>query len=147
MRVSINTRQAYSEVDEFLDLISEAKKNKVPKNIRDIFKREKDTKYTKGIIMGADIKDQQLKEETLAIIAWLNLQYWCDDENEKKRLKTIYSQNEKLYNELFKLEFDPVFMFNKENDSNFHMIPLNEKSDKESLMNKIIKIVKKLFNK
>ena len=42
------------------------------------------------ILVGtASIENQKLKEETLGIIALLNLQYWCEDENEKKRLKEV----------------------------------------------------------
>ena len=33
MGVSINTRQAYSEVDEFLGLISNEHRNKIPKKL------------------------------------------------------------------------------------------------------------------
>ena len=89
MGVSINTRQAYSEVDEFLGLISNEHRNKIPKKLREFFREEKDTNYIKGINPNVPIKNQKLKEETLGIIALLNLQYWCEDENEKKRLKEV----------------------------------------------------------
>lgn len=32
MGVLINTRKAYSEIDEFLGLLSEEQRNKIPKN-------------------------------------------------------------------------------------------------------------------
>ena len=99
MGVSINTRQAYSEVDEFLGLISNEHRNKIPKKLREFFREEKDTNYIKGINPNVPIKNQKLKEETLGIIALLNLQYWCKDETEKKRLQTIYAQNEKEHQE------------------------------------------------
>ena len=95
MGVSIKTRQAYSEIDEFLELLSEEQRNEIPKKLRDFFKKEKHTEYVKNIDKDIPIKDQNLKEETLAIIALLNLQYWCKDEKEKKRLKSVYAQNEK----------------------------------------------------
>ena len=41
MGVSINTRQAYSEVDEFLGLISNEHRNKIPKKLREFFREEK----------------------------------------------------------------------------------------------------------
>ena len=47
MGVSINTRQAYSEVDEFLGLISNEHRNKIPKKLREFFREEKDTNYIK----------------------------------------------------------------------------------------------------
>ena len=93
--VSIKKRQAYSEIDEFLGLLSEEQRNKIPENLRNFFLNERDTEYVKDIDKDIPIKDQNLKEETLAIIALLNLQYWCKDEKEKKRLISVYSQNEK----------------------------------------------------
>ena len=70
MGISINTRQAYSEVDEFLELISDENRNKIPKKLREFFKEEKDINYIKGINPNISIKNQELKEETLAIIAY-----------------------------------------------------------------------------
>ncbi|MBE5805120.1 MAG: hypothetical protein E7313_00100 [Clostridiales bacterium] len=42
MGVSINTRQAYSEIDEFLGLLSSEQRNKVPQKLRELFIQEKD---------------------------------------------------------------------------------------------------------
>lgn len=101
MGISITTRQAYTEIDNFIELLDEHKKNKIPQKLREYFKKEKDKEYIKTIDLNQPIKEQNLKEETLALIAMLNLQYWCEDENEKQRLKTIYSENERKYqNEL-----------------------------------------------
>lgn len=100
MSIMTKTRQAYSEIDEFLGLLSEEQRNEIPKKLRDFFKEEKDQEYFKNIDKDIPIKDQNLKEETLAIIALLNLQYWCKDEEEKKRLQEIYAQNEKEYQDM-----------------------------------------------
>ncbi len=89
MNISINTRQAYSEIICFLNILSEKKKNEIPKKLVQLFEEEKDIEYVKVIDSKTPIKDQHLKEETLAIIAILNLEYWCKDENEKQRLKNL----------------------------------------------------------
>ena len=107
MGVSINTRKAYSEIDEFLGLLSEEQRNKIPKKLREFFKEEKDQEYKKGINPNIAIKNQDLKEETLGIIALLNLQYWCEDENEKQRLKEVYEKNEQVYQEMLQVAFNP----------------------------------------
>ena len=65
MGVSINTRQAYSEVDEFLGLISNEHRNKIPKKLREFFREEKDTNYIKGINVIEELpnKDKMLSDE------------------------------------------------------------------------------------
>ena len=92
--LSVNTRQAYTELDNFIELLDEHYRNKVPEKLREFFKKEKDNNYIKVIDPNIPIKEQNLKEETLALIAVLNLQYWCEDEDEKRRLKKIYYDNE-----------------------------------------------------
>ena len=49
-------------------------------------------------------------EETLAIIAMLNLKYWCEDKNERERLKQIYRNNEKEYQELVQVGLMKVYL-------------------------------------
>ena len=117
MSVSIKTRQAYSEIDEFLGLLSEEQRNEIPKKLREFFKEEKDTEYIKNIDRNIPIKEQNLKEETLAIIALLNLQYWCKDEEEKKRLKVIYAQNEQQYQDMLYEKYNPNDIFKKKEET------------------------------
>lgn len=57
MGVSINTRQAYSEIDEFLELLSDEQRNKIPKKLREFFREEKDQTYKKGINPKIPIKN------------------------------------------------------------------------------------------
>lgn len=111
--ISVDTRQAYTEIDNFIELLDDYNKNKVPKKLREFFKEEKDNNYTKVIDVNISIKEQNLKEETLALIALLNLQYWCEDEEEKKRLKTIYAKNQKEYEDRLYEKYNPNDIFNK----------------------------------
>ncbi|MGE5472609.1 MAG: hypothetical protein ACM3UU_00100 [Ignavibacteriales bacterium] len=97
MYIPLATRQAYSEIDAFLKILDDYTVNKIPPKLREFFEREKDKNYVKEISTDIPISEQNLKKETLAIIALLNLKYWCDDEEEKVRLKKIYAENEKTY--------------------------------------------------
>ena len=142
MELSINTRQAYSEVDEFLGLISNEHRNKIPKKLREFFREEKDTNYIKGINPNVPIKNQKLKEETLGIIALLNLQYWCEDENEKKRLKEVYAKNEKRYQEYLQVQFNPNEIFKKKEPT---QESLSIVEYKESIIKKLVNKIKNIF--
>lgn len=142
MGVSINIRQAYSEVDEFLGLISNEHRNKIPKKLREFFREEKDTNYIKGINPNVPIKNQKLKEETLGIIALLNLQYWCEDENEKKRLKEVYAKNEKRYQEYLQVQFNPNEIFKKKEPT---QESLSIVEYKESIIKKLVNKIKNIF--
>ena len=154
MSISVNTRQAYSEVDEFIELLSENEKNEIPKKLREFFKEEKDLDYKKNINASIPIKDQNLKEETLAIIALLNLQYWCKDEAEKNRLKSIYMANEEKYQVELREKYNPDNIFKKKaenieenteeniNQENMQMIEYKEPFFKK-IINKLLSIFHK----
>lgn len=146
MFVSIKTRQAYSEIDEFLGLLSEEQRNEIPKKLRDFFKEEKDTEYIKNIDKDIPIKDQNLKEEALAIIALLNLQYWCKDEAEKSRLQAIYAQNEKKCQDILYEKYNPNGIFKKKEET--PMVNNNETKEnmqmieyKEPIFKRIIETI------
>lgn len=119
MSIPIATRQAYTEIDNFIELLDEDTKNKVPQKLRAFFKTEKDKNYIKNINVNQPIKNQELKPETLALIAMLNLQYWCEDENEKERLKNVYAKNENLYQEKLKNKYnlDNIFKNRKKEET------------------------------
>ena len=150
MKISENTRKAYSEVDVFLNLLPEDKRDKVPENVRKYFKEEKDDSYKKSIDPNVDIKDQNLKSETLSIIAALNLKYWCEDEEERKRLIDIYTKNEEIYNDSMKFDIDVEDIF-KDRSNNIDKANINkEKQEKlieyknsrfKTVINKLLKII------
>lgn len=145
MNISLNTRQAYSEVAEFLSLLSDEQRNKIPEKLREFFKREKDKEYVKNINTSIPIKDQKLKEETLAIIALLNIQYWCKDEEEKKRLQAIYAQNEQEYQKMLYEVYNPKDIFKKREET---IIENNNEIKKDMQLVKYKEpIFKKIINK
>lgn len=145
MSIMTKTRQAYSEIDEFLGLLSEEQRNEIPKKLRDFFKEEKDQEYFKNIDKDIPIKDQNLKEETLAIITLLNLQYWCKDEEEKKRLQEIYAQNEKEYQDMLYEKYNPNDIFKKKEGTTIENN--NEIKEKMQMVEYKDSVFKRIINK
>ena len=147
MNLSLNTRQAYSEVHEFLELLSEEQRQKIPIAHRVLFDNERDKEYVKNIDISIPLKEQELKEETLAILALLYLQYWCEDEEEKEQLKAIYAKNEAVYQSMLSQKYNSKDIFNKKED---HSIENNNEiqiSDSEqTIFKRIINIIIKLFH-
>ena len=149
MTISINTRETYAEVDNFIECLDLYDKNKIPESIRKYFNKEKSKNYNKIIDANQPIKNQNLKDETLAIIAMLNLKYWCDDEEEKKRLMTIYSENEKKYQNELKEKYDIEKIFEERNNKKLenyqekNLSKIKKESFWDKLKNTILKILKK----
>ena len=149
--MNIETRQAYSEVNMFLELIGEEMSNQIPLKLRKFFKREMDKNYIPTIDTKIPIKEQRLKRKTIAIIAGLNLQYWCKDEERKKELLEVYSNNEKKYQEELREKYNPDNIFKKRTQEN----TIEEKNIenefalveyKESIFKKLINKIKNIFH-
>lgn len=85
-----NNEIAYTEVDTILSLMDEKYINKIPKNLRGIFKEEKSFDYKPNIDPKKSLNEQNLQRETLVILAILSLNYWCESEEEKQKLIKAY---------------------------------------------------------
>ncbi len=105
------TKETYSEVCEFLELLGAYYINKLPSKLLELFKENKSEEYEPHIKTNIPIKEQSLSEDTLAIIAILNLQYWCEDENEIKRLKEVYQKNEEEYQKALQEKYNSNNIF------------------------------------
>ncbi len=155
------TKQAYAEIDAFIEILPDDIKRKIPKNMKEFFKNQKDKNYKKEIDINIPIEDQNLKEETLALIALLYIKYICEDEEEKRNLKNIYAENERKYREEIRDKYSVEKAMQKRNEvrNNFNnkenTIKNQNKSAKEkslteykeSILKKIINKIKSLFKR
>ena len=157
MNVSIRTRQAYSEMVSFIELLDENDKNKIPSSVKKFFKEEMDKNYVKMIKKDIPIGEQNLKEETFALIALIYLKYLCNDKNEKDRLMNIYASNEKSYRKEIRQKYDIENIFKEKLDKKIETKLEIKKSDqseeksliqyKESVFKKIVKKIKEIIGK
>lgn len=146
--LSTATRQVYTEIDNFIDLLDENERNKIPERLRMFFKKEKDNNYKKEIDINIPIQYQNLKEETLALIAILNLEYWCEDKEEKLRLKRIYFNNEEKYQKDLREKYN--FTFNakiKPNEKTIQKDLVISEHKKNSIFSRIKEFIKTIFKK
>lgn len=83
---------AYAEVLAFIDNLGDYYRNQIPKDVLDHMERNKDPHA--HIELHTSDSDVNISLEASALIAALNLEYWCHDEEEKKRLWELYERNE-----------------------------------------------------
>jgi len=145
--LDINYKKACVEILSFIELLDEEQKNKIPGKLKDFFEDEKDNNYEKIIYKNIPIENQNLMEETFALIAFINLKYLCNDEDQKKRLIKIYEENEKNYQiKLYeKYNIDNIFTKKQKNiiEKETNQIQLIEY--KESIFKKILNKIKEFF--
>ena len=146
-----HTMEVYAEVDTVLGLMDKQYIEEIPLKLRELFSREKSKEYIKQIVADKPLQEQNLKPETLSILAVLNYNYWCKDEAHKKELLDLYSENERKNEEELREKYNADNIFKryiKENKTEENIIQ-NEVAlveYKESIIKKIINKIRNIFH-
>lgn len=137
---------AYAEIDEILNLLEDDYREMVPKKVRDFFKEEKMKDYHPEIDIEKPLIEQNLKRETMVLLAILNLNYWCENEEEKQSFLNELNKNEEEKNELEE-KYNPDNLFKKKQDesiqNNLQIIEYKKPNFIQILLTKIKKILKR----
>ena len=108
-----NLSKAYTEVLLILSYMEQKYVDMIPKKLLDLFNEEKDKNYQPNINPNISLAEQNLQRKTLALLAMLNLNYWCKDENEKQEMLKMYSENDKKIEAEMRERYNPDNLFKK----------------------------------
>ena len=140
--------KAYAEVDEILALMENKYIEKIPRKMREMFKDERTLEYKPEIKVDIPLDKQNLQRKTFAILAMLNLNYWCEDEEEKRKLLQVYTENDKIREEELRKKYNPDNIFkNKQiqvqKEENTSLIEIREENFIKRIIRKIMKFFKR----
>ena len=144
-------REAYVEVLEILNHMEKQYVEKIPLKLREFFQENSSKEYKFHINLTIPLEENKLKENTLSILAMLNLNYWCENEEHKKELISKYNENEQKYQEKLRQKYNPDNLFKDKTQipiqqsqtvqNNLAIVPV-----KESIFTKFIKKLKNIFH-
>ena len=147
----VDNMLAYAEVDEILMLLEDTYREKIPEKVRNFFKEERDNEYKPKIDVEKSLTEQELKRETIILLAILNLNYWCESEKEKQEFLDELTENEKEKKELEK-KYSPDNLFeNRTNnkiennlyEENLQMVEYKKPNFIQRLLEKIARLFRK----
>lgn len=138
---------AYAEVDEILNCIEESYRSRVPKKVRLFFHEERDKEYKVSIDTNKPLENQNLKRQTIVLLAMINLNYWCDSEEEKQELINELKKNDNLVSNGSIDVFDSIN--NKSDGSEEKSIVNNglQVYEKTNIFKKVLAKILRLFKK
>jgi len=143
-----NLFKAYAEVDKILSFMESRYVEKIPLKMREMFKNEKLKDYSPEINPKIPLDEQNLQRKTFAILAMLNLNYWCEDENEKQELIKIYAENDRKREEELREKYNPDNIFKqKDVNSEINEVTAMVEYKRESFIKKLLNKIKNLFRK
>ena len=109
--MGFENQEVYSEVYEIINNMPKEYTKKIPENVKSFLDEKRKKDYQVNLDKNNLLDKSKLKEETIAIIAMLNIKYWCPNEKIKKELLEKYNDNEKNYQKELeeKYNFDNIF--------------------------------------
>ena len=147
----IDNMLAYAEVHKILSLLENEYVEKVPEKVKKFFEEERMKDYEPDIKVDIPLTEQNLKRETMVLLAILNLNYWCSSEEEKRSFLNELAENEKEKKELEE-RYNPDNLFknraknsntNNLYEENLQMIEYKKPNFIQRLLGKIAKFFKK----
>ena len=140
-------KEAYVEVLEILNNMDSKYIKKVPKKLIDFFINNSSKEYKFYLDRTVPFEEQILKEETINILAMLNLNYWCEDEEHKKSLLKKYYDNEMKYQEKIMEQYSTDKLFKRENREVYKVSDVPKTYEEPKWYTGILNFIKRIFNK
>lgn len=150
--MDIKTKETFSEVYCILNMLGESYIMKLPSKLYQMIKEEKDDEYNPQYDITIALEKQNIKRETLAMIALFHLNYWCDSQEEKQELKNLLNKNEIKYQTELRRKYNPDNIFknknlSKKNEENILKETVSVIEYKENIFKKMINKILKLLRK
>ena len=136
----------YAELSEILKMMEPEEVNKIPKKLLEVIEKEKSNTYIPNYDSKIELNSQSIKKETLAMLALLYINYWCEDENEKKEYLKLIEKNEQKYQVELNKKTDITKFFESEKKERMQEQSLTVVENK-NLITRIIEKIKKLWKK
>lgn len=143
-----NYQKAYKEILEILKYVPEESVKKIPQEMIDMFEKEQLKTYDFQIDTSKAFEEQELLEETKAILANIFRDYWATPyQKERIVIKEKYDRQQR--EEQKRKIYNPNDLFKNKNNRNSDFeklsnLPIEVK--KESFFKKIINFLKKKFH-
>lgn len=139
------TKQIYSEVYQVLNLLGNEYINKLPNSLLNMLKEKRNINYIPQYKEDIPLNKQNIKKETLSIIALLHLNYWCENEKEKHQLKQIFKNNEDRYQSELICKYNPENIFEKHKEENIVQNQVSIIEYQVPLFKRVISKIKSMF--
>lgn len=148
----VDYKKRLVEVDEILSYLSEEDYDKIPEDIKNFIKENKDSEYEWKYDETKDLKDQDVDRDTIVILSYINSEYLLSAE-QKELMEQIYELNEQKAKEELKerqsgIKVEDLFKNkheeNKEkvNEEKKEIAEVKKETFFRKILNKIISICK-----
>ena len=129
----VNTRyaNAFKEVDYYLKGIREEDIEKIPNKLKEFIKVNASEDYLVDFDYNKPLSEITISKEAKGIISIICLNYWCENEEEKREYLGLLNTNEQEYQKILREKYNPenIFKSDRSINLNSNAILSNNQSD------------------
>lgn len=149
------TQDIYSEVYSVLNLLGENYIKKLPTSLFDMVKQKRNLNYSPKYNPKINLVEQNIKRESLSMIALFHLNYWCNSSEEKNELTRLFAANEEKHEAELREKYNPDNVFkNVRKDTHIGENTVEDSAEnqismvkyKESIVKRILIKIKRIFH-
>lgn len=149
--MNVGTQEMYSEVYSILNLLGSSYITKLPKSLFKMIEEEKSSTYNPQYSEDQSLSEQNIKRESLSMIALFHLNYWCNSDEEKEQLKQLFKNNEEKHQAEIREKYNPDNLFKNNKQETIQEANVNSNNlaiveYKESILKKFINKIKSLLH-
>ena len=135
----VNTRyaNAFKEVDYYLKGIREEDIEKIPNKLKEFIKENASESYLVDFDYNKPLSEITISKEAKGIISIICLNYWCENEEEKREYLGLLNTNEQEYQKILREKYNPenIFKSDRSINLNSNAILSNNQSDDNDNIN------------
>ena len=131
-------------MDEILKHLSKSDYNKIPEEIKEAIEKNKDKEYKWKYDNTKKLKEQDVPDDTIAILSYINMEYLLNEE-QKKFVESLHELNEK--NDIINTNYNTDVFYNKRNKTTNVSQELVVKKNKQNFWQKLNNFIRKVFSK
>ena len=132
------------EVDEILKHLSQRDYNKIPEEVKEAITENKDKEYKWKYDDTKKLKEQDVSEDTIAILSYINMEYLLNEE-QKKFVESLHELNEK--SNIINTNYNTDIFYNKSKKTTDKCQELVAENNGQSFLQKLRNFISKLFIK
>lgn len=143
----VNVAKRLVEVDEVLKYLNADELKKIPEEIRQLIKANKDKNYVWKYDETQKLKNQNLSRDTFAFLSYLNMEYLLNEE-QKKLMNQIHMENERKEEKIKLVKFKTEDLFKKNTnkiETKSYQNDLEIVEYKETIFRRVINKIRKFF--
>ena len=148
--MDIKMKKTYSQVYGILEMLGENYITKLPSSLYKMINEERQKEYTPQYDSSIALEKQDIKKESLSMIALFHLNYWCNSQDEKNKLRKLFQYNEEKYQNELREKYNPDNLFKNKSQTiekkEITSEPVAIIEYKENILKKLINKIKNIFH-